>query len=112
MIEIQRGTTPVIPVRLQNLDDGKEIESVEFVFKARNAEQAPEIVRKKYPGGGVSKEDGAFCLFLTETDTRKLMAFTTMFLGTRIRYKDGTIPYCKTVPVHVDETLFQEVIGE
>lgn len=112
MIEIQRGTTPVIPVRLSNIDTGKQIKSVEFVFKARNSEKAPDIIRKKHPDGGVTMEDGAYHVTLTEDETRSMTAFSTMFMGTRIQYSDGTIPYCKTVPIKVDETLFAEAIGK
>lgn len=111
MNEIQRGTTPVIPVRLRNLDEGKEIASVEFVFKARNSAKAPEVVRKAYPDRGVGLEDGVFYILLTEEETRDMTAFAKIYMGTRVCYADGTIPHCKTVPFTVDETLFEEKSG-
>lgn len=108
MNEIQRGTTPVIPVRLRNLDEGKEIASVEFVFKNRESENAPAVVYKKYPGGGVVRDGEYFMVSLTAAETRMFVAKARLYMGTRIVYADGSIPRTTTVQIEVDETLFDK----
>ena len=105
---IQRGTSPMLPIKLKNLAPDVEVASVEFIFKNRESENAPAVVYKKYPDGGVVRDGEYFMVSLTEAETRMFIAKARLYMGTRIVYADGSIPRTTTVQIEVDETLFDK----
>ena len=114
MHTLKRGTAVVKEFRLVGLDLEKELLSIEFLFKARKAEHAPTLLYKTYPGKGVTydPEQGICSLRFTEEDTRARAANERVFMDTRIRFLDGTVPETVIQEFTVRETLFGKEEGE
>lgn len=64
-MEIKRGTTPVLAVRIGELDADAQVQSVEFIFKQECSESAQVLVRKRWPGEAQRTERGVYRVPLT-----------------------------------------------
>lgn len=114
MHTLKRGTALVKQFRLVGIDLNKELLSIEFMFKARKAERAPTLLYKKYPGDDVTFDSslGVCSVSFSEEDTRALRANESVFMDTRIRFLDGTVPETVIQEFTVRETLFGKEEGE
>lgn len=109
MQTLKRGTQLVKQFRLRGIDMEKQINSIEFLFKARRSEQAPNLLYKKYPSLDTTydTETGICTVYFSEEDTRKLRAHEKIYMDTKIVYNDGVIPEAIMKVFDITETLFK-----
>ncbi len=105
-MEIKRGTPPILSVRFRGLDADADVEAAEFVFKQKCSEDAPELVRKRWPGEAVRMENGAFRLPFSEEETRRLPAGRYVYLDARLRLAGGGVAAAPVAALMVQPTLF------
>ena len=111
MAYIKRGTTPTLAVQIDGIKP-EMVQSVEFTFKLRLAEQEPEILGKIYPGVvSYDAAEGRWLVPFTEAETRLFRPRSDVYMDTRITLSDGTIPTTELAHFCVEETLF-EAVGE
>lgn len=108
MLTIKRGTRLVKRFRLRGVDLGKEMESIEFLFKERLSEHAPMLFIKRWPGDDVEYDPavGICSVYFSKNDTRLLAARSRIYMDTRITYADGVIPEATIKVFDVNDTLF------
>lgn len=111
-MEIKRGTTPALTVRLKGLCGGAAVESVEFVFKQECSESAPELVRRSWPGEVVRLGRGAYRVPFSEAETRLFQAGRYMYMDTRVKLAGGGIVSAPVEALMVRPTLFEEAEHE
>lgn len=109
MQTLKRGTQLMKRFRLRGIDLEKNVDTIEFLFKARRAEQAPNLIYKKYPSLDTTydAETGICTVFFAEEDTRKLRAYEKIYMDTKIVYDDGIIPEVIMKVFDITETLFK-----
>ncbi len=105
-MEIKRGTTPVISVRFEGLD--ADVASAEFVFKQECSEDAPELVKKRWPGEAARAENGVFRLPFSEEETRLFAARRYVYMDARLRLAGGGVAAAPVAALMVQPTLFAE----
>ena len=103
---MKRGTTPTL--RISVGIESSLISEIEFLFKLYPSEEAPEIVRKAYPGDVTyDSVNDLFLLPLTESETR-MFGNNKVYLDARILTTGGKIPNTKIVTLSMTDTLFGE----
>ncbi len=107
-MEIKRGTTPIISVRFNGLDADADVASAEFVFKQECSEDAPELVRKRWPDEVTRTEDGVFRLPFSESETRLFEARKYVYMDARLRLAGGGVAAAPVAALMVQPTLFAE----
>lgn len=107
-MEIKIGTTPNLTVRFRGLDGNAAVKSAEFVFKQECRQDAPELVRKSWPGEVARRKNGAYSVPFSEAETRLFKAGKYMYMDTRIHLAGGGIVAAPVAALMVRPTLFGE----
>lgn len=107
-MEIKIGTTPNLTVRLKGLGGAAAVKSAEFVFKQECSQDAPELVRKSWPGEVVRRRGGVYSVPFSEAETRLFEAGRYMYMDTRVSLAGGGIVAAPVAALMVRPTLFRE----
>ena len=107
-MEIKRGTTPVLAVRIGELDADAQVQSVEFIFKQECSESAQVLVRKRWPGEAQRTERGVYRVPLSREETRRFQEGRHMFMDTRVCLAGGAVAPGPVSAIMVRPTLFEE----
>ena len=105
---VKRGTTPSLEIEIEKLNDIANVKKIEFIFKARKDENAQPILKKNYPDD-VRYQNDIFILKLSESETRLFPPASTVYMDTRIIFKDGSIPKTEIAEFTTGPTLFKEM---
>lgn len=111
--ETKQGTTPMIGVTLEGVDEKKGVASVEFIFKQKKKGAAEALVHKIYAGttgDSVVFENGNYYFSFAEAESRLFREEQLYYMDTRIVYTDGSIPQTDIVEFYSLTTLFEEVV--
>lgn len=103
--EVKRGTTPTLQVYLDGVDLS-DVDSVTFLFKACQFEDAPALLEKTIK----SPESNPVEVSFTLEETYDLPN-TEIWMDTRIVLQSGKVPPTEMVLIHVMGTLFPEDWG-
>lgn len=112
---MKRNTTPTLGISI-NVDKDS-IDSIEFLFKARDSEKAQPLLSKKYSADTMNVAKGTnngeliFFLDFTAEETMKLPE-GDIFMDTRIVTTSNKILETEIVSFDMKRTLFSEVYTE